>query len=221
MTRTLGVTRSLRSFGLAATLLLAGCGGGDEAPAPAAAEPAAPPAESAVPAPAAADESGITARAALDQAMAEATKWQADAQLVVVTTSLAEGPRHDFWFYDVQSPSQGTCTRIRVLANGPRVENVGTGDSCVLMKPVSLGFVDSPVAFEAAVAAGFQPGDSLQLALRFQRDQALPEPRECWVLWSDLDGDEEKGVTRGWCVDPASGQFVTRLSGYGGSVRAE
>lgn len=159
-------------------------------------------------------DDGITARAMLDQALAEAKKWQPDAELALVTTSLAEGPRHGFWFYDVQSPSTGTCTRIRALANG-RIENVGTGEDCVLMKPVSAEFVDSPVAWDAALAAGFAPGDSAQFGLRFQRDEALPAPRECWVLWSDVDGDESAGVIRGWCVDPATGQFVTRLSGKG------
>lgn len=156
----------------------------------------------------------ITARSMIDEALAKAQQWQADAELIGVTTSLADGPAHNFWFYDVQSPSQETCTRIRAMANGS-VENVGGGEGCVLMKPVSNEFVDSPVAYEAALAAGFQKGDSVQFGLRYQRDQALPAPRECWVVWSDADGDEEKGVTRGWCIDPATGVFVTRLSGYG------
>ncbi len=199
--------------------VLAGCGGG-EAPPPAAA-PASAPTPAAAPAvETEAPDDGITARALFDQAMAEAAKWAADAELVLVTTSLAEGPVHDFWFYDVQSPSQGTCTRIRALANG-QVANVGSGDGCVLMKPVPRDFVDSPVAFDAAVAAGFQRGETVQFGLRYQRDQALPEPRPCWVLWSDADGDEEKGIIRGWCVDPATGAFVTRLSGYGRTEPAQ
>ncbi len=204
-----------RSFLAACTtaLFIAACGGGPEEPA-ATAPTTVPGAVEPAPVPEAASEEGITARAMLEQALAEAQKWQPDAELVVVTTSLAEGPRHAFWFYDMQSPSTGTCTRIRVLAKGS-VENVGSGDECVLMKPVSLGFVDSPVAWEAARAAGFEPGDSAQFGLRVQRDEALPTPRECWVLWSDADGDEAAGVIRGWCVDPATGQFVTRLAGKG------
>jgi hypothetical protein len=195
---------------------LGACGGGSQAPpsppdtAPQAAAPAAP---GPAPADAPGDE-GITARAMLDPAMAEAQKWAPDAELVGVATSLAEGPRHSFWFYDVQSRTKSACTRIRALASGA-VANVGAGDECVLMKPVSMGFVDSPSAWEAARAAGFDPGESAQFGLRFQRDEALPEARECWVLWSDLDGDEADGLIRGWCVDPASGQFVTRLSGKG------
>lgn len=194
---------------------LGACGDGGKPPpaadvAPDTAAPVAP-----APAPAAEGSAdGITARAMLDEALAEAQKWAPDAELAGVATSLADGPRHAFWFYDVQSRARGACTRIRALASG-RVENVGTGEECVLMKPVATGFVDSPQAWDAARAAGFDPGDSAQFGLRFQRDEALPQARECWVLWSDADGDEATGLTRGWCVDPASGQFVARLSGKG------
>lgn len=195
------------------TAALNACGGGGQAPP--APQSATPPADApASPAAETPDEQGITARTMLEQALAEAKKWQPDAELVVVTTSLAEGPRHTFWFYDVQSRAKGTCTRIRALASG-RVENVGGGEECVLMKPISANFVDSPAAWDAARGAGFDPADSAQFGLRFQRDEALPAPRECWVLWSDADGDEAAGVIRGWCVDPASGEFVTRLSGKG------
>jgi hypothetical protein len=201
---------------LVAALILFGCG---ENPAPQATGPAEATTPEAAPAaqePASAEteEGMIAARSLLDLSLAEAQRWQADAQLVGVTTGLADGPANNFWFYDVQSPSKGTCTRIRAMANGS-VENVGTGDECVLMKPVSTGFVDSPAAYEAALAAGFRKGDSVQFGLRFQRDQALQAPRECWVVWSDADGDETKGIIRGWCIDPATGAFVTRLSGYG------
>jgi hypothetical protein len=198
-----------------AALALNACGGKAPQPAATTAPEAATPPAAAEPAPAeAASEDGITARAMLEQALAEARNWAPDAELIGVATSLAEGPRHGFWFYDVQSRAKGACTRIRALASGG-VSNVGTGDGCVLMKPVSLAFVDSPAAWDTARAAGFDPGDSAQFGLRFQRDEALPQARECWVLWSDLDGDEASGLTRGWCVDPATGAFVTRLSGKG------
>ncbi len=132
---------------------LGACGDGGKPPpaadvAPDTAAPVAP-----APAPAAEGSAdGITARAMLDEALAEAQKWAPDAELAGVATSLADGPRHAFWFYDVQSPGQGRCTRIRALENGD-VENVGTGGACVLMKPVSAGFVDSPAAWQAARAA--------------------------------------------------------------------
>jgi hypothetical protein len=186
-------------------LVVAGCG---EKPAPALAEQGAE-----APAATALEAGMLTARSMLDAAIAEARRWQPDAELVVVTTSLADGPAHDFWFYDFQSPAKSTCTRIRALAGGS-VANAGTGDACRLTTPISTGFVDSPVAYEAAVAAGFRKGESVQFGLSVKNDQALPAPRECWVVWSDADGDEEKGISRGWCVDPATGAFVTRLSGY-------
>ncbi|GMW08093.1 MAG: hypothetical protein QY320_00005 [Gammaproteobacteria bacterium] len=198
-------------------VMLGACGGGEAPPSAADATPPAPAPVEPTPAADAAGSDGITARAMLEQAMAEATRWEPDAELVIVTTSLAESPRPAFWFYDVQSRAKGRCTRIRALANGA-VANVGTGEECVLMKPVSEGFVDSPVAWDAARAAGFEPGDTAQFGLRFQQDEALPEPRECWVLWSDVDGDEAAGLIRGWCVDPSSGQFVARLSGKGRTV---
>jgi hypothetical protein len=206
------MNRTGTSFVLPAVVLLVTACGGNAPPEPAAIEPA--PSSTAEPAAATPDTDGVTARAMFDQAMAEARKWQPDAELAGVSTSLAEGPRHAFWFYDVQSRATGTCTRIRALARGS-VENVGPGDACILMKPVSEGFVDSPVAWESARTAGFDPGDSAQFGLRFQRDEALATPRECWVLWSDADGDDVGGGIRGWCVDPAAGAFVARLSGKG------
>ncbi len=166
-----------------------------------------------------ANRDGITARDMLGQAMAEARRWAPDAELVVVTTSLAEGPRHLFWFYDVQSRSTGTCTRIRVLADG-EVENVGTGGRCALRVPIAENFVDSPFVWQAVRDAGFRHGgDTVQFGLQFQRDDVLPAPRECWVVSSRADIDEAAGLIRGWCADPVSGDFVTRLSGKGGSVR--
>lgn len=167
-----------------------------------------------VPAAKVAEDEGITARARLDDALAAARNWRPDVELIGVSAGLAEGPTSTYWAYDVQSPSQGTCNRILAFADG-RVQDSGNEAECALMKPVSTGFVDSPAAWNAARAAGFEPGDAVQFSLRFQRDQALPESRECWVVWSDADGDEERGIVRGWCVDPANGAFVTRLSGYG------
>lgn len=161
-----------------AAMALNACGGKTPQPVATTTPDAATP-TTAAPAPAeAASEDGITARAMLEQALAEARNWAPDAELIGVATSLTEGPRHGFWFYDVQSRAKGACTRIRALANGG-VSNVGTGDGCMLMKPVSLAFVDSPAAWDAARAAGFNPGDSAQFGLRFQRDEALPQAREC------------------------------------------
>lgn len=141
--------------------------------------------------------------------MAEAHKWEPDAELVVLTTSFADGPAHDFWSYDFQSPARSTCTRIRALASGS-VTNAGTGGECRLSSPVSTGFIDSPVAYDAAVAAGFRKGESVQFGLSVKSDQALPAPREYWLVWSDGDGDDEKGIIRGWCAHAVRGLRLTR-----------
>ena len=85
---------------------------------------------------------------------------------------------------------------------------------------LSFGGVAERVRVPFAALTGFFD-ESVQFGLRYQRDQSLPEPRSCWVLWSDLDGDEEKGIIRGWCIDPATGTFVTRLSGYGRTEPAQ
>jgi hypothetical protein len=198
-----------------AVSLVAGCGrqpaehGPSASEAPPAAAPSTAPSQ-----PEGADEGLITARSRLPEALAEARRWRPDAELTGVTTSMAEGPAHSFWFYDVQSPSAGACNRIRAMANGD-VATVGSGDECLLMTPVDEGFVDSPAAFQAALDAGFEPGESVQLGLQFQSDEALAAPRECWRISSDLDSDDATGLTRAWCVDPASGVFVVRLSGRG------
>lgn len=194
-----------------AAVVIGACGGGSPAPATGDGADSRPTASASV--------AGISARALLEQALTEARAWQPDAELVAVSTSFAAGPRHTFWFYDVQSPSQGRCTRIRALENGT-IENVGTGGACVLMQPLSGEFIDSPEAWRTARAAGLIPGGPMQFALRYQRDAALPAPQACWLLSSDADRDAATGATRSWCVDPASGQFVARLSGKERSAAA-
>ena len=41
------------------------------------------------------------------------------------------------------------------------------------------------------------------------------------MLWSDHDAGETPATIRGWCVDPASGGFLVRLSGKGRTGRLE
>ena len=160
-------------------------------------------------------EDKITARSHLDRVMAEAAKWRADAEPVGVFTSYADGPAAAFWLYDFQSPSTKLCTRLRVFAAG-RLDTAEPEHECRIQKPVTKDFVDSPAAMSAAVNAGLKKGESVEFHLRFLKDKALATPRICWVVSSDFDSEE--GVTRAWCVDPGTGAFVTRLSGYGGPV---
>jgi len=158
---------------------------------------------------------GITARELLPEALAAARAWAPDAELVAVSTRFASGPRQSFWFYDVQSPALGRCTRLRVQADG-EVDNVGTGGACALMPALPADFVDSTVAWQAAREAGFLPGGAVHLALHDQREGVPGAPRACWLLWSRQDGDGPGAPLHGWCVDPASGAFIASLGGGDG-----
>jgi hypothetical protein len=168
-------------------------------------------------------QDGITARAFLDQALAAAQAWQPDAQLYGVHTSYASSGHNAFWFYDVQSPAQGQCSRFRAMASG-QFDNVEEAHDCMLSAPLATDFIDSPQAFAAATAAGFKHDEDVSLHLHVMRDdEVLPGPRPCWVANSaEYDTDPEQGIARkGWCVDPMSGEFVVRLSGFGRPARLE
>lgn len=207
---------------VAAVSLMSGCGGepdGADAEVAAAATAEAPSGTS----PLEAADTGITARTHFGETIAAARGWQADAQLFGVHTSFAESGYNAFWFYDVQSPATGQCTRFRVLGAG-QIERVEEPFDCVLSAPAPERFIDSPEALAAALAAGFRHDDDITLHLQVMRDdEALPEPRACWVVYSTAyDADPEQGVARrGWCVDPGTGGFVTRLSGYGRPARLQ
>jgi hypothetical protein len=202
---------------VAVAALAAGCGPSDQSTGAKKETPATPPAAAApdTPAPSQPASDKITARAQLSRVLAEAAKWQADAELFGVFTSFAEGPATAFWLYDFQSRATKTCMRLRAFANG-KLDTAEASQDCRIRKPVPREFVDSPKAMASSVAAGMKTGESVEFSLRFLKDQALAAPRACWVISSD--SDSESGVTRAWCVDPATGAFVTRLSGYGGPV---
>ena len=200
---------------VAVAALAAGCGPSDQSSGTKKETPAAPPASTNTTALLEPANDKITARAELSRVLAEAGKWQGDAELFGVFTSFAEGPATAFWLYDFQSRTAKTCTRLRAFANG-RLDTAEASHECRIRKPIAREFVDSPAALASAVAAGMKTGESVEFSLRFLQDKALPAPRACWVISSDLDADG--GVTRAWCVDPATGTFVARLSGYGGPV---
>ena len=158
----------------------------------------------------------ITAKSGLEKAVAEAKKWQPDAELASVgaVNAKADGTSL-FWNYGFQSKKTHTCARVVVLAVG-KVTMQDLGD-CTLAKPIATTFVDSPAAVAGAKAGGFQAGEEINIVLTHRRDANLKPSRECWGLSSpDRDFDKKKSVMRGWCVDPKSGKFVTRLAGEGG-----
>ncbi len=88
----------------------------------------------------------LTARAMLEPAIAEARKWEPDAELVGVTTSLADGPAHDFWFYDFQSPARSTCTRASHWGALPPPPSIVS----LPPKPISASGLTPPVMVSAA-----------------------------------------------------------------------
>lgn len=200
---------------VAVAALAAGCGPSDQSAGAKKETPAAPPASITTPTPSEPANDKITARAELSRVLAEAGKWQGDAELFGVFTSFADGPATAFWLYDFQSRAAKTCTRLRVFANG-RLDTAEAAHDCRIRTGVAPEFVDSPAALAGAVAAGMKTGESVEFSLRFLQDKALAAPRACWVISSDFDA--EGGLTRAWCVDPATGAFVVRLSGNGGPV---
>lgn len=158
-----------------------------------------------------AQAAGLTARAGLDQAQQVVAGWQADAALTSVgTTVLAEDGTAIMWQYSFLSPATSTCARVILLAGqAPRMQDLG---ACSPLPVVAADFVDSPAMLQAAVGGGFEPAEQSDANLVFTHDRAAPE-RECWVVHTIADFDPDKAVMRGWCVDPGTGRFVTRLSG--------
>ena len=158
-----------------------------------------------------------TAKAWLAQAQQAAKKWQADAALTRVgTTIVKQDGTSNLWQYDFLSPKTVKCARIMIIGGGePRTQDYGT---CTPSKTIPTTFVDSPVAVAEASKAGFKLDDLSQAYLVHMIDNAIPE-RDCWVLHSAADFDKTKSVMRGWCVDPKTGKFVARLAGERGGKK--
>lgn len=158
-----------------------------------------------------------TAKAWLVQAQQAAKKWQADAALTRVgTTMVKQDGTSNLWQYDFLSPTTGKCARIMIVGGGePRTQDYGT---CTPPKTIPTGFVDSPVAVAEAAKAGFKLDDISQAYVVHMIDNAIPE-RDCWVLHSAADFDQARSVMRGWCIDPKTGKFVARLAGERGGKK--
>ncbi|NJD63243.1 MAG: hypothetical protein FIA93_11075 [Deltaproteobacteria bacterium] len=159
--------------------------------------------------PAAADD---TANAGLAQALQAAAKWMPDAKLETISTPLADATgKSRVWQYSFHSPKAGKCVRIQIIKGMPL--NLIDLGSCIPNKPISTKFVDSPIAMQQAMKAGFQPDkDDNSMMLSRSKDR-LAKDKECWNVSSAKDFDPAKSVMRGWCVDAKSGTFLMRLSG--------
>jgi hypothetical protein len=154
----------------------------------------------------------LTARDGLEQAQQTAHTWQPDATLTRVSTNVIKTDGTAImWQYSFLSPATTACARVIMLVGSePRLQDLG---SCNPDKPISTAFVDSPAMLNAAVNAGFKPGEESDARLLFMHDAATPD-RECWVVSTISDFDRETVNMRGWCVDPKTGEFVVRLSGH-------
>lgn len=171
---------------------------------------------STLPGAAASAADGITAAAGLQRATAEAKKWKPDAALTGVGSSTAnKDGSAAHWTYSFESRSAKSCYRVVVLAAGTMVPT-DLGE-CTLQPTIAEKFVDSPAAVSAAAAAGFKAGEEINLVLSHKYDQNLTPSRECWSVSSqEYDFDATRAVMRAWCVDPKTGNFVTRTAGQGG-----
>lgn len=161
-------------------------------------------------APAAADD---TAKSELSQALQAAAKWQPDARLEAVSTSLADATgRSRLWQYSFHSPKARKCVRVQIVKGMPL--NVVDLGSCAPGKPVTTEFVDSPAAMQEAAKAGFSPDPEGWNSMLLSRSKdRLAKDKECWNVSNVKDFDPKKSVKKGWCVDAKTGKFATRLSG--------
>jgi hypothetical protein len=160
--------------------------------------------------PAAADD---TATSGLAQAQQAAVKWQADARLETVSTTLADATgKSRLWQYSFHSPKARKCARVQIIKDMPlNLVDLGT---CTPGKPITTKFVDSPAAVQEATKAGFTPDPEGWNSMLLSRSKdRLAKDKECWNVSNIKDFDPKKSVMKGWCVDAKTGKFVTRLAG--------
>jgi hypothetical protein len=134
-----------------------------------------------------------TAKTGLAAATAEASKWQADAVLVVVETSTAEPDGTAYsWMYLYDSPASKQQAAVLVDEKGE--VSLMPGAATAFHEPLGE-FVDSPVAMAAAVAAGMKTHDfGMKMSLTMSK-------RAEWFM-SDRD--------HGYMVDAATGKFLRK-----------
>ena len=154
------LSRWANAFVITGVLFAAGCGPSDQSAGAKKQTPGAPPPAAVAVTPTPSDQANdkITAGAALSRVLAEALKWQADAELFSAFSSSEEGSTAEFWLYDFQSRAAKTCTRLIVFANG-QLKTTEASHECRIRKPVPREFVDSPAAIASAVAAGMKTGE--------------------------------------------------------------
>ena len=134
---------------------------------------------------------GVTARAALADAIEAAKKWKPDAVLTNVT-SITVGPdgKGTTWFYGFYSAR--TNAFLNVTAKGRMIETleVGTGQKDSL----PAEFMDSDAIMDAAIKAGLK-GTSPRMGLT----------RAAWIV----NGGTDKGDVGVW-LNPRTGNVIKR-----------
>lgn len=163
--------------------------------------------------------SAATALARLADAKAAAARWQKDAALVSVTALQAAddgtAPRSAAgWVYTFHSRSAKRWAGFHAGPGGMERVDLPAG----LTEPVPGSFVDSDRVLAEIRKHGFRKQGDTLLVLMFLRDPGL-KPGVYWCGASAADASPERGM-RGFCVDPATGRFVGRMTGQP-AARAE
>jgi hypothetical protein len=144
-----------------------------------------------------------TAKAALNEVLAQAKKWQADAVLTHVSTltAKADGTARS-WLYTVYSPKLKKSAVVTARDLKVDLEEVGRNTS---VDPLSGDFMDSDKALDAARKTGLKTGaDGIGLGLT-TFGQATGKPRVYWTV--TVMGDTAiSSVT----LDPKDGALVKR-----------
>lgn len=144
-----------------------------------------------------------TARAALDDVLAQAKKWQPDAVLTHVSTLTAkpDGTARS-WLYTVYSPKQKKSAIATARDRKVDFEEVGRNTS---VDPLAGDFLDSDKVLDAARKAGLKTGaDDIGLGLT-TFGQATGKPRVYWTV-TVMGADAMSSVT----LDPKDGTLVRR-----------
>ena len=149
-----------------------------------------------------AEAAGMTARAGLAQATAEAKKWQGDAVLVNITTLQADAdgrtPKWGYMFYSAKK-KQGYSVDVK---DGKVVETLEVNP--YIKDAVSAEFVDSDKVMAEAKKNGFKVKGKTAMSLLVM-GQATKSPCACW----SVVGGYEKGDVS-VLVDGKTGKFSSK-----------
>lgn len=134
---------------------------------------------------------GTKARAALEQAIAAAKQWQADAILTNVSSlTVNEDGTANTWFYAFHSPK--TKKYMNVTAVGRKIETLEVIRG--LTDPLALDFIDSDLAMQEAKKNGIK-GNSPSMGL----------VKRGWAV----NGGFESGDVSVW-LNPKTGAFLRK-----------